>query len=314
MRAMVLAAGLGTRLLPLTRLRPKCLMPVYNQPLLAIWLHRLAGVGSSRVVVNTHHLAGLVRDEIPRLAPPGLEVLESHEPQILGTGGALIAARQKLGGRPFLLGNADVLCSADPTPLLDHLKEKDAVACLGLVDWPEVNSVALGPQGRVHGFYGDIMPAPEQWLTYSGVAAISSELLDFLPGSGFSSLVQGLRAAIKAGRLVAGLHMDGYWDDLGTPIRYLAGHRDLLVDVPPGLEDVAAAGPIAVHPTATVHPSARLEGFCAVGPGVTIGRDARVSASVLLPGSAVADGSVVANTVLGDGFKASGEVRGGAHA
>ncbi len=314
MRAMVLAAGLGTRLLPLTRLRPKCLMPIYNQPLLSIWLHRLAGAGASRVVVNTHHLAGMVRAELPRLAPPGLEVLESHEPQILGTGGGLVAARQKLGHGPFILVNADVLCSADPRPLMDHLQNTGAVACLGLVDWPEVNSVALGPDGRVHGFYGDIMAAPEQWLTYSGIAAISPELLDFLPAGGFSGLVQGLRGAIKAGRLVAGLELDGYWDDLGTPQRYLAGHRDLLIEALPGLEDIAAAGPIAVHPSAFVHPTARLEGFCAVGPGVVVGEGAHVSASVLLPGSVVADGAVVANTVLGDGFRASGEVRGGAHA
>lgn len=313
MRAMVLAAGLGTRLLPLTRLRPKCLMPVYNQPLLAIWLHHLAGAGASRVVVNTHHLASMVRDELPRLAPPGLEVLESHEPEILGTGGALVAAARKLGRAPFLLANSDVLCSADPTPLIKYLQETGAVACLGLVDWPEVNTVALGPEGRVRGFYGDIMAAPEQWLTYSGIAAISPELLNYLPGSGFSSLVDGLRGAIKDGRLVAGLELDGYWDDLGTPERYLAGHRDMLLS-PPGLEDLAAAGPIAVHPTASVHPDAVLQGFCSVGPGVKIGAGAHVSASVLLSGSSVAEGAVVSNTVLGDGFKASGEVRGGAHA
>ena len=138
--------------------------------------------------------------------------------------------------------------------------------------------------------------------------------MDFLPGGGQSGLVLGLREAIKAGRLVAGLELDGYWDDLGTPQRYLAGHRDLLLEAPPGLEDVAAAGPMAVHPSAVVHPKARLEGFCAVGPGAVIGADARVSASVLLPGAVVAEGAVVANTVLGDGFRASGEVRGGAHA
>ena len=60
--------------------------------------------------------------------------------------------RQKLGHGPFILANADVLCSADPRPLMDHLQNTGAVACLGLVDWPEVNSVALGPHGRVRGF------------------------------------------------------------------------------------------------------------------------------------------------------------------
>jgi len=313
MRAMVLAAGLGTRLLPLTRLRPKCLMPVCNRPLLGLWLERLAALGVTRAVVNSHHLAHAVRLALPFLTPPGLEALESHEPTLLGSGGGLVAARAKLGDEPFLLANADVLAAADPLPLLAALRQTGAAACLGLVDWPEVNSVAVGPGGRVRGFYGDIMLAPERWLTYSGVAAISPELFEFLPTSGPGGLVEALRAALRAGRVILGLELGGYWSDLGAPERYLAAHRDLLLGGA-GFGDLAGLGPMVVAPGAVIEPGARLEGFCAVAEGARVAAGALVSASVLLPGARVAPGATVFGAVLGDGFVASGELRGGAHA
>ena len=110
MRAMLLAAGLGTRLRPLTQRRPKCLMPIMNRPLLSLWHERLARLGVTHAVVNTHHLAGQVRAWL-KDQDSALSVVESHEPVILGTGGGLVAARDLLGDQAFLLVNADVLAT-----------------------------------------------------------------------------------------------------------------------------------------------------------------------------------------------------------
>jgi len=314
MHAMVLAAGLGTRLAPLTGRRPKCLMPVMNRPLLGWWLDRLASLGAARAVVNTHHLAPLVRAWLAQRPGDGLEVRESHEPVILGTGGGLVAAREALGPEPFLLVNADVLAADDPRPLLARRAEDDAIAVLGLVDDPRFNSVALDRRGRVLGFRGQDLPAaPAAWRTYAGLAALRPDLLDYLPAIGFSTLVEGLSAALAGGRLVRGLALPGFWDDLGTPERLLDLHRRLIQDPPPGLADLAPSGPLVRGQGAIVDPSARVEGFCVLGPNARLEAGAWVRDSLLLPGAVVTAGARVADAVLGDGCLARGEIAGGAH-
>ncbi len=312
---MVLAAGLGSRLMPLTQHRPKCLMPVMNRPLLGLWLERLAGWGIGEVVVNTHHLAPMVEDWLERDPPPGLRVRLSHEPEILGTGGALVQARERLGNQPFLLLNADVICSAHLPRLEERRRQEGALAVLGLVRDRRFDTVALDQGGKVLGFKGrPLAGVARRWLTYSGLAALAPPFLDFLPRDGYSTLVDGLLAAIQAGQPVLGLELEGTWDDLGTPERLWALHRDLAGPGRPGLECLRPPGPILAAPGARLEPGARVEGFCVLGAGARIEGGARVRDSLLLPGAVAAAGSRVSRAILGDRFMARGEISGGAHA
>jgi len=312
---MVLAAGLGTRLLPLTNKRPKCLMPVMNRPLLGLWLERLAAWGVERAVVNTHHLASMVSAWTGGNTPPGLEVRLSHEPQILGTGGGLVAARPWLGRAPFLLVNADVLATAPAPELAQVQAETGALAVLGVVDEPSINSVALDQAGRLLGFAGDEgLPASARWRTYSGLACLTPEFLDLLPARGFSSLVQGLRAARAQGGLVLGVELGGFWDDLGAAQRLLALHHRLVQDPPAGLEFLVPPRPLVLGPGARVEPGGRVQGMAVLGAGAVVEDGALVSDSLLFPGARAAAGSRVQEAVLGDGFVAQGELSGGAYA
>jgi len=315
MRAMVLAAGLGTRLLPLTKRRPKCLMPVMNRPLLGLWLESLAAWSVERAVINTHHLAPMVRSWLRENPVPGLEAIESFEPEILGTGGGPRAARRLLGEDPFLLVNSDVLCTARLPELARALESSGALAVLGVVDDARFNTAALDADGRVLGFKGDAgPPADARWRTYSGLAALAPRLLDFMPPEGYSTLVQGLRSALEAGELVLGLELEGYWDDLGTPERLWGLHRSLAAGGVPGLQGLRPEGPATMAHGAYVDPHAALEGFCVLGPGARVEAGARVRDSLLLPGARAAAGARVSEAVLGDGFTARGKIEGGAHA
>lgn len=316
MKAMVLAAGLGTRLAPLTNLRPKCLMPVMNRPLLGLWLERLLALGVESAVVNTHHLASRVREFLAAWPSQRLPVAQSHEPELLGTGGALVAARQHWEGQPFLLVNSDVLASADPLALAAPFKAgPEPLAVLGLVDAPRFNTVALDGQGRVLGFKGQDLPQePARWLTYSGLAAIHPRLLDYLPSQGFSTLVEGLSAGLAAGESVLGRELKGYWDDLGTPERLLDLHRQLASHPPASLTQLAPPSPLLLAPGAVLEPGAQVEGFCVLGAGAQVQAGARVRDCLLLPGAQVLAGAQVEGAILGDGFVASGHIQGGAHA
>lgn len=314
MRAMILAAGFGTRLAPLTNLRPKCLMPVGRRTLLGLWLERLAGWGVGSAVVNTHHLREMVR---PRLEQgwPGLEVIENYEPVPLGTGGGLVAARAALGDKLFFVAHADGLASVQPPPFQDILRASGAIAVLGMKNEERFNTVALDAEGRVLGFKGDDgLPKDANWRTYTGLAAIHPRLLEYLPASGFSSIVKGLRKAINAGEAVLGIRQDGFWDDLGTPERLLLLHRDLARGALPEIAAVVGKGPLWIDQNAQIAPDASLQGFVLAGRGVGVAEGAMVKNSLLLPGARVQAGVGVESAVLGDGFIARNDIKGGAHA
>ncbi|MCB2193745.1 MAG: NDP-sugar synthase [Deltaproteobacteria bacterium] len=314
MRAMILAAGYGTRLRPLTDKRPKCLMPVMNRPLLGLWLGRLASWGVERAVVNTHYLADMVHAYLEEQTPEELEVAISPEPEILGTGGGPVAARELLGPEPFLLVNADVLATAQVPKLLERLKSEDAVAVLGLVDEARFNTVALDQEGRVLGFKGQEGLSVFNWLTYSGLAALSPRLFKYLPPSGRSSLIDGLKAAIAAGDKVLGQPLAGFWDDLGTPERLIMLHRRLAHSPPAGLRGLSPEGPLLLGPGTRLENGVQVKGFAVLGQGARAEAGAFLNEVVLLPGARVTAGAVVEQAVLGDDFVASGHLEGGAYA
>ena len=147
MKAAVLAAGLGTRLRPLTDICPKPLLPVLNRPLLGLVLAQLEAAGCFQVAVNTHHLADQVHDFLRGL-PWSFPLSVSHEPEILGTGGGLRQLGEVLRGGPFLAINADILTDFDLAGVY-RAHHAGAVSTLVLHDCPAYNNVWVAGDGVV---------------------------------------------------------------------------------------------------------------------------------------------------------------------
>ena len=238
MKAAVLAAGLGTRLKPLTDVCPKPMLPVSNRPLLGVVLAQLEAAGCFRVAVNTHHLADRVHDFL-RAEPWSFLLSVSHEPEILGTGGGLRQLGEVLGEGPFLAINADILTDLDLAEVY-RSHPPGAVSTLVLHDCPPYNNVwvaggrvlsvgALPPGGAAYEKY-------EKPLAYTGVQVVDQKMLTYIPAQGPSGLVQAWREAMAAGEWLASLTVSGhFWQDLGTPENYLAAHRRLLAGGAPKL-------------------------------------------------------------------------------
>jgi aminoglycoside/choline kinase family phosphotransferase/choline kinase len=226
--AMILAAGLGTRLQPLTDHLPKPLLPLGGRPLLESIITSLQGAGCHDFVINTHHLPQQINDYLDRREDrKNFQVL--HEPEILGTGGALVGAAEFLSrAGTFILHNGDVLSDAPLAELVAEHRRSRALVTLLLVDHVDVNSVALDAEMRMLGV-GTAEAYPDaRMLTYTGVAVIDGEFLDFLPPVP-CSLVTGLTAAVAANPdHVRGFTPRMNWSDLGTMERYQAAHRDLI--------------------------------------------------------------------------------------
>lgn len=210
MKAMLLAAGRGERMRPLTDNIPKPLLPVAGKPLIAWHLQRLADAGIREVVINLSWLGETIAEALGDGSAHGVRIHYSREPwPALETGGGIRAALPLLGPDPFLLVNGDVYTDVDFASL--RLKAGD-LAQLVLVANPEHH-----PRGDFWLDAGRIMPEGGERLTYSGVGIVHPGLLSEAEPGRFP-LLPWLLKALQAGRL-GGQRHDGLWMDVGTPER-----------------------------------------------------------------------------------------------
>lgn len=223
MKAMILAAGRGERLRPLTDRLPKPLIEAGGKPLIVWHLERLARAGVAEVVINLAHLGGMVREAVGDGDRFGLAIHYSDEPPgALETGGGILAALPLLGDEPFLVVNGDCWTDLDPGTL--SLSARD-LAHLALVDNPAHN-----PSGDFALAAGRVRNTGSPMLTYAGVAVLHPDLFrDCRPGC--FPLAPLLRQAADAGR-AGGTHHAGTWFDVGTPER-LEALRAYLADTRP---------------------------------------------------------------------------------
>jgi MurNAc alpha-1-phosphate uridylyltransferase len=220
MKAMVLAAGRGERLRPLTDRIPKPLATAGGKALLAWHLERLAGAGFRDVVINVSHLGAQIESRFGSGAAYGLRIAWSREPEPLDTAGGIAYARERLGTEPFLLLNADIWCDCDlarlrATPL------GEALAHLVLV--PNPPHAPAGDFSLQRGHVGNDAAAR---YTYAGIALLAPRLLDGVTPGEKAPLAPLLRAAAARGAVQGELYQ-GLWRDAGTAER-LAELRNLL--------------------------------------------------------------------------------------
>ncbi|WP_455380303.1 N-acetylmuramate alpha-1-phosphate uridylyltransferase MurU [Acidihalobacter prosperus] len=218
MRAMILAAGRGKRMQPLTNTCPKPLLSVGGKPLIVHQLERLAIAGYREIVINIAYRGDMIRDALGRDAGLGLQIDYSDEgDHPLETGGGISKALPLLGTAPFLVVNSDIWCDY---PLKPHELGED-LAHLVMVDNPPQHAGGdfhLDKQGRI---CLDISPK----LTFSGIGHYRPELFADTKAGAFR-LASLLEPAIMSGR-VSGTHHQGTWFDIGTPQRLVALDKEL---------------------------------------------------------------------------------------
>jgi NDP-sugar pyrophosphorylase family protein len=240
LRAMLLAAGRGTRLRPLTNTTPKPLLPVGDQRLIDFPLGVLRDGGITDVVINLHHLGDQIRNYVGDGSRWTLQVQYSEEPEILGTGGGMRHAASLLGDDPFVVLNADIIIDIDLRDVIaTHANHPDTVATLvrPLGGNDPHTPLAIAADGRLTGIikaHHPPSPSSQQTPThqhtnistqchYTGCMIGTRALIDQLPPTGPSCLVKnGLQPLLDAGAYIATHYHAGPWTDVGTPKRYAA--------------------------------------------------------------------------------------------
>ncbi|BET65282.1 nucleotidyltransferase family protein [Opitutales bacterium ASA1] len=226
MKAMLLAAGMGTRLRPLTDTRPKALVEIDGEPLLAIALRRLAQAGVREVVINLHHFGEQIEAWVAEHGAFGIRVAFSRETELLDTGGGLKQAAWFFDdGKPFLVHNVDVLSDIDLAEMVRSHEASGALATLAAMPRPTARPLLFDEAGRLCGRVhasGErlVVPvdAPLTRLGFCGIHVLSPEVFEHLHEVGRFSIVDAYLRLAVAGQRIRAFRVDGArWRDAGRP-------------------------------------------------------------------------------------------------
>lgn len=283
--AMILAAGLGTRMQPLTRVRPKALLPVCGEPLLEWALRDLAACGVQRAVINTHHHADQLRAWCAKrearigAAPKSVRVL--HEPDLLGTAGGLANAAPYLTTDPVLVRNVDLFLPLDVEPLLVIHRRTGARATLVLVRDPELALIRVH-EDRIVEIRRRPEPENRDLWCFSGIYLLSQDALAELPRPGFAELTPHLRRWAEQD-LLAAHRVDGPFREVGTLETYFAVQRELARD-----EKIRERllGPVQVR-------------HLWIEPGARVDARARLDETIVFAETSVAESVTAVRSILG---------------
>ena len=220
MKAFLLAAGVGTRLRPITDTTPKCLVEIGGRPLLDIWLDALTKAGVHQVLVNTHHLAAQVEAHVGvRSTPPDVRL--SHEPVLLGSAGTLLANRDFVADDDmFLVINSDNLTDFDLGVLIDAHRAGGMIATLSVFRAPrpsECGIVEVATDGRVVGFVEKPADPPSD-LANAGMYAFHPSVLDEIPDGEPRDIGFDLLPRLVGRARAVALDDDCYFRDIGSPV------------------------------------------------------------------------------------------------
>lgn len=316
MKAMVMAAGLGTRLKPLTLEVPKPMVPVANRPIMEHILGLLRRHDLGEVIANLHWFPETIRDRFGDGSDLGIELTYSYEEQLLGTAGGVRNVREFFGADPFCVMAADALTDIDLGALARAHAENDWIATLAVKRVSNVSEfgvIVTGADGRVQGFQEKPDPAEAlSDLANCMIYVLEPEVFDHFPDKREVDFALDVFPALLEHDVPFGVHVaDAYWNDVGSLSEYLQGNLDVVsgaVDVEPVGElvddggdgigpGVELHGRALVGEGATIADGARLDGPLVIGSQAAIGSGAMVRESVLLPGAEVAARSVLAGAI-----------------
>ena len=223
MKAMILAAGFGTRLHPFTRHTPKALFTIAGRPVLDLAIRQLQAAGCRQIVVNTHHLPHRIESYI-KAQSYRTPVRIRHESQILGTGGAIRNVADFWDENAFMVVNADIVSDIDLRSVYRFHKDHPHPVTLVLCHHPDFDSVAVDDKGFVSGFSGmnsDRFERGCRLLTFTGIQVLDPSVLAHIPEKGYCNIIDAYRSLMSAGgRIAALIAENSYWQDIGTPEAY----------------------------------------------------------------------------------------------
>jgi mannose-1-phosphate guanylyltransferase len=286
-KAMILAAGLGTRLRPLTSDRPKALVPVGNRPVIEKVIEYLKTQGVTEIVVNAYHHHKQIVKHLDTIGHSGTKIEVRVEPKLLGTGGGLKNTGDFWDKDPFFVINADILSDIDLAEAYEAHKKGGNLATLILHDHEPFNQVRIDDRLNIT----DIAKENQTGrLAFTGIHIIEPELLSHIKKGVYSNIIDCYRELIKAGEPIRGYISEGYrWLDIGSIESYIIANKDVL-----------RGKSFLVDPDCHIEASSRLLDWAVIGAKAIIEHDVEIRRSILWKNVKIKEGIKVIDSIVTD--------------
>jgi len=316
MKAMVLAAGLGTRLKPLTFEIPKPMVPVLDRPVMAHIVGLLERQGFDDLIANVHYYPETIEGYF------GDRLTYRHERELLGTAGGVRNVADFFGDDPVVIVSGDALTDIDLNALVERHRSAGGIATLTVkqvADTREYGVVIHDPDGRIQGFQEKPDPAEAlSDLGNCGIYCFSPEIFDYFPEAPFADWAQDVFPALLEHDVPFHIHeTEGYWNDVGSLEELRAGTFDalegklslertgedrgegLIVGEGSDLGDAEVSGPVWVGAGCELGNGVRLMGPVVLGDGCRVGDGAALREAIVFPGTRVEDGEILIGAIAG---------------
>ena len=321
MKAMVLAAGFGTRLQPLTRVLPKPMFPVLGRPLLSHTFDILESANITDVAVNVHHLPDFIINYFEKEKPPDLNLHFSREEKILGTAGGIKKMESFLEGGPFILINSDIITDIKLDKVIDFHKKNNSKLTLVVrqdISPEQYDSIEICKDGRIVHFVGASsmnIPGNTTRVMFTGIQIIEPEIFKRIPEGQFCGTTENIFPQMIQDEVpVYGYVYNGYWKDMGNRENYLQVNSDALDErvslkgvSPNELNNSLIIPPVLVDRNCQIAENSQIGPYTVIGPNCNIKSGAIIANSILWEGVtigaySIVKGSVIAqNRTIGDG-------------
>ena len=321
MKAMVLAAGFGTRLQPLTLVLPKPMFPVLGRPLLSHTFDILESANITDVAVNVHHLPDFIINYFEKQKLHDLNLHFSREEKILGTAGGIKKMEGFLEGGPFILINSDIITDIKLDKVIDFHKKNNSKLTLVVrqdISPEQYDSIEICKDGRIVHFVGASsmnIPGNTTRVMFTGIQIIEPEIFKRIPEGQFCGTTESIfPQMIKDEVPVYGYLHNGYWKDMGNRENYLQVNSDALDErvslkgvSPNELNNPLIIPPVLVDRNCQVAENSQIGPYTVIGPNCNIKSGAIIENSILWEGVTIGAGSnikgsvIAQNRTIGDG-------------
>ncbi len=327
MKGMVLAAGVGSRLDPLTTHTPKPLVPIANVPILDHIIHLLARHGVDDIVANLHYKADAIREKYFDPSRLGVSLSFKYEEELTGDAGGVRACKDFFGNDTFIVLMGDLLTDCDLSKVVAEHKAKKAIATIAVKKVPDVEhfGVVLQDQdGFITGFQEK--PKREEALSdmaSAGIYVLEPEVFDYIPSTGTYGFGRQLFPLLLEKKVpLLAVNIETYWSDVGTITQYRLSNMDVLegrIDLPiPGKviqengntvirvcdgvslpDDLVVEGKLLVGKNSSIGSGTRIYGAVTIGDNCKIGENVEIRDSVIWSESEVGNGATIVDSVIG---------------
>lgn len=290
MKAMIMAAGFGTRLRPLTDKTPKALVPVLNRSVLERNIEYLCNYGIKDIIINAHYHANQIQDFVSAYKIPGGNLTVSHEKEILGTGGGIANCREFLKDNTFIVINSDILTNVNLDAAIKSHRESGDIVTMVLHSYPRFNQIDI-TDSKIKTIHKTTAPGR---LAFTGIHLLEPEIFKSLPDRVYADIISVCyNPLLDSGRSInAFIETNHYWYDIGTIESYKKANLDFLATK--NLQ-------FARGKNTCLDPSADLKNWAIIGNNVIIGKDTVIDSSIIWDNVIVKDGVKITDSILTPG-------------